>query len=196
MEAENAYAAIEVVQGGFQWRDTTFIAMTGEKYTRSTPEGKTLILDEEYAPVIFEVMARSDVKSFDAFKTKVKACPLIGICFFKGFYRGAGPAGFEGVQNPVPLPPPVVDPDLERLNWPERVAEVSRYGVLCAEYWLSQRGTLWEWLRLNLWAAIVLTVAAILLIPPVTAVLKGAAEPPPPPGLRREGSRGDEKGNS
>ena len=121
-------------------------------------------------------MASSDVKSFDAFKTKVKACPLIGICFFKGFYRGAGPAGFEGVQNPVPLPPPVVDHDLERLNWPERVAEVSRYGVLCAEYWLSQRGTLWEWLRLNLWAAIVITVAAILLIPPVTAVLKGAAE--------------------
>jgi UDP-N-acetyl-D-glucosamine dehydrogenase len=24
---------------------------------------------------------------------------LIGICFFKGFYRGAGPAGFEGVQR-------------------------------------------------------------------------------------------------
>lgn len=78
--------------------------------------------------------------------------------------------------NPAPLPPPVIDPDLEQLSWPERVAELSRYGLLGAEYWLSQGGTLREWLRLNLWAAIVLTVAAVLLVPPVTAVLKGAAE--------------------
>ena len=33
-----------------------------------------MILNEEYAPVILEVMAKSDVRSFDAFKTMVKAC--------------------------------------------------------------------------------------------------------------------------
>lgn len=78
--------------------------------------------------------------------------------------------------NPVPLPAPVIDPDLAELSWPERVAEVSRFGLLGAEYWLSQGGVLREWLRLNLWAAVVLTMAAVLLVPPVTAVLKGAAE--------------------
>ena len=31
-----------------------------------------MILNEEYAPVILEVMAKSDVSSFDAFKVKMK----------------------------------------------------------------------------------------------------------------------------
>ena len=76
VEAENAYAGIKVVQGGFKWRQTPFIAMTGEKYSRSTPEGRTMILNEEYSPVILEVMAKSDVSSFDAFKAMVKACRI------------------------------------------------------------------------------------------------------------------------
>lgn len=76
VEAENAYAGIKVVQGGFKWRETPFIAIAGEKSRRSTPEGKTLILDEGYAPVILEVMAKSDVKSFDVFKAMVKACRI------------------------------------------------------------------------------------------------------------------------
>ena len=71
---ENLSKGIKVAQGGFQWRETPFIAMTGEKYSRSTPEGKTMILNEEYAPVILEVMAKGDVSSFDAFKAMVKAC--------------------------------------------------------------------------------------------------------------------------
>ena len=72
VEAENAYAGIKVVQGGFQWRQTPFIANDGQKNRRSTREGKTMILNEEYAPVILEVMAKSDVSSFDAFKVKMK----------------------------------------------------------------------------------------------------------------------------
>ncbi len=35
-----------------------------------------MILNEEYAPVILEVMAKSDVKSFDVFKAMVKACRI------------------------------------------------------------------------------------------------------------------------
>ena len=35
-----------------------------------------MILDDEYAPVIVEVMAKSDVSSFDAFKAKVKASKI------------------------------------------------------------------------------------------------------------------------
>ena len=76
VEAENAYAGIKVVHGGFEWRQTPFIAMAGDKSSRSTPEGKTMILNEEYAPVILEVMAKSDAGSFDAFKTMVKACSI------------------------------------------------------------------------------------------------------------------------
>jgi hypothetical protein len=76
VEAENAYAAIKVVKGGFQWRQTPFIAIDGQKNRRSTREGKTMILNEEYAPVILEVMAKSDVSSFAAFKARVKACPI------------------------------------------------------------------------------------------------------------------------
>jgi hypothetical protein len=72
VEAENAYAGIKVVQGGFKWRQTPFIANTGENHSRSTPEGKTMILNNEYSPVILEVMAKSDVSNFDAFKVKMK----------------------------------------------------------------------------------------------------------------------------
>ena len=35
-----------------------------------------MILNDEYAPVILEVMAKSDVESFDAFKAKVEACEV------------------------------------------------------------------------------------------------------------------------
>ena len=35
-----------------------------------------MILNEEYAPVILEVMAKSDVSSFDAFKAMMKSCRI------------------------------------------------------------------------------------------------------------------------
>ena len=35
-----------------------------------------MLLDKEYAPVILEVMAKSDVSSFDVFKARVKACRI------------------------------------------------------------------------------------------------------------------------
>ena len=38
---------------------------------------------------------------FEAIATGI-APELIGICVFNGFYRGAGPAGFEGVQMDPP----------------------------------------------------------------------------------------------
>ena len=76
VEAENAYAGIKVVQGGFEWRHTPFIAMSGDTSSRSTPEGKTMILNEEYAPVILEVMAKSDAESFGSFKAMVKSCRI------------------------------------------------------------------------------------------------------------------------
>ncbi|MDP6522747.1 MAG: hypothetical protein QGH15_00875 [Kiritimatiellia bacterium] len=70
VEAEGAYAAIRVTKGGFKWMKLPFWN------PRSVPDNTTMILDDEYASVILDVMAKSDVKSFDAFKTKVKACEI------------------------------------------------------------------------------------------------------------------------
>ena len=78
--------------------------------------------------------------------------------------------------NPLPIARPVIEPDLPDLSWPERTAEVLRFTLLSVEHWLSRGGVLREWLRLNIWLAIILTVAAVLLVPPGTAVLEGAAE--------------------
>lgn len=80
------------------------------------------------------------------------------------------------IWNPVPVPAPRIDPHLVRLSWPERSAEVVRHALLSAEHWLSGGGILREWLRLNIWVAVILTLAAVLVVPPVTAVLEGAAE--------------------
>ena len=41
---------------------------------RVAPAGKVVLPEDDFAPVILEVMAKSDVKSFDAFRAKVKAC--------------------------------------------------------------------------------------------------------------------------
>jgi hypothetical protein len=70
--------------------------------------------------------------------------------------------------NPTQIRKPHVDPELARLNKVQRSAEVFRYSILSTEYWLSPRGTLREWLRLNLAVAIVLGIPALLIVPIVT----------------------------
>lgn len=70
VETDGAYAAIRVAKGGFKW-------MTGKfKTDHFIPANSTMILNEEYAPVILEVMAKRHVNSFDAFKAMVKACTV------------------------------------------------------------------------------------------------------------------------
>ena len=75
--------------------------------------------------------------------------------------------------NPEAVSRPAIAADLERLPWPERCAEVVRHALLSAEHWLSRSGWVREWIRLNVWVAVILTVAALLVIPPVTALLEG-----------------------
>ena len=60
---------------------------------------------------------------------------------------------------------PRVEPDLSRLGPVERSAEVIRYSLCRAEYWISPNGWLREWFRINLWAAVVLAIPAILVAP-------------------------------
>ena len=80
------------------------------------------------------------------------------------------------VWTPVSIPKPVIYAELERLPWPERSAEVVVHALLSTEFWLSRSGWLREWVRFNLWLAVVLVVSTVLVLPPVTAILEGARD--------------------
>ncbi len=67
--------------------------------------------------------------------------------------------------SPREIGPPRVEPDLSRLSPIERSAEVIRYSLCRAEYWISPNGWLREWFRINLWFAVVLAIPAILVAP-------------------------------
>jgi hypothetical protein len=69
------------------------------------------------------------------------------------------------------LNPPRVDPQLTNLTPLERAAEVLRYSVLRAEYWLSPDGAMRQRVRfaMRLWVYVVI---AALIAPGVTAVVQ------------------------
>ncbi|OAI56744.1 hypothetical protein AYO49_00515 [Verrucomicrobiaceae bacterium SCGC AG-212-N21] len=73
--------------------------------------------------------------------------------------------------RPEPLDPPKVDPEILQLSGPERAAEVVRYSVFSAEFWLSPKGNLREWLRFNTKVASMLFVPALLVVPLITFTL-------------------------
>lgn len=60
-ESKGAYAAVRVVSGGYHWEDST-----------SRVKGKWLYCDDEYSPVILEVDQKSNYKSFEEFRDKVR----------------------------------------------------------------------------------------------------------------------------
>lgn len=69
------------------------------------------------------------------------------------------------------LKPPRVDPKLTKLSPLERAAEVIRYSVLQAEYWLSQDGAMRRRIRFALRIWIYVMIAA-LIAPGVTAAIR------------------------
>jgi hypothetical protein len=71
----------------------------------------------------------------------------------------------------VPLDPPRINPDLTKLNAIERSAEVLRYSVLRAEYWLSPDGAMRQRIRfaVRVWLYVVI---AALIAPSITAVIR------------------------
>lgn len=73
--------------------------------------------------------------------------------------------------QPETLTPPKVDPQLKELSFAERPAEVLRYSMRKAEYWLSPKGHLREWLRFNMKASVLLGIPALLVVPIVTFAL-------------------------
>lgn len=75
-EAEEAYAAIRVVEGSYDWNNGTITYHGKDSRTTISPPGKMMVLHEEYSPVILEVMAKSDINSYEDFKSKVRSCEL------------------------------------------------------------------------------------------------------------------------
>lgn len=73
--------------------------------------------------------------------------------------------------HPKDIVPPKVDPELPILSGVERSAEVFRYSMLSTEYWLSPKGRLREWLRLNARLASILIVPMLLVVPIITFTL-------------------------
>jgi hypothetical protein len=76
VEAPGAYAAVRVTRGGFKLAEKVFSGTKETSDAFSTPPGYVVTPDDEYAPLILEVMAKTDVESFEAFKAKVQACPI------------------------------------------------------------------------------------------------------------------------
>lgn len=76
VEAPGAFAAIRVARGDFTLEERVFKGTKETGSSFATPPAYIMTPADEYAPVILEVMAKSDVESFDAFKAKVKACPV------------------------------------------------------------------------------------------------------------------------
>lgn len=70
-----------------------------------------------------------------------------------------------------PIERPQVDRSLAALPPIERAAEVLRYSILKAEHWLSPRGHLRNWARLNILAALFIGIPALFIVPVVTYLL-------------------------
>ena len=89
-------------------------------------------------------------------------------------------AGQSLVQNTrrmlgaTPVPLPVVDPQLGKLPVIERAAEVVRYSVLRAEYWMSAAGTLRAVLRISIKVALLIGMPTLIIGPVVMLLLEGA----------------------
>lgn len=72
-EAPGAYAAIRVTRGGYTMSSQPYTYKKATGTTSSWPPGYILMTRDEYAPVIVEVMAKSQVDDFADFRDKVKA---------------------------------------------------------------------------------------------------------------------------
>ena len=83
---------------------------------------------------------------------------------------------FRQMVGAQAIPAPVVDPQLAGLPPIERSAEVLRYTLRRAEYWLSPGGTLRAVLRLSLKLALLIGVPTLIIGPAVLLFLRGAAD--------------------
>lgn len=73
VEAPGAYAVIRVGHGDFQITEDTFRGVKEEGISFETPPAIVVVPKDEYAPVVLEVMAKTDVEDFADFKKRVQA---------------------------------------------------------------------------------------------------------------------------
>ncbi|MEY4482592.1 MAG: hypothetical protein RL693_44, partial [Verrucomicrobiota bacterium] len=73
--------------------------------------------------------------------------------------------------RPEPVPPPIVDEDLPHLSGIERAAEVLRFSLTKLEHWLSPKGSLREFLKLNFRLAICIAIPLLMVAPLITTAL-------------------------
>jgi len=76
VESEGAYAAVRVVGSGFEITDDDVSDRSKAGSLRVAPPGSAIVPEDVYAPVILEVMAKSAIGDFKAFKRRVKACEV------------------------------------------------------------------------------------------------------------------------
>ena len=76
VEAEGAFAAIRVVGSAFEVVEDSLTTRSKEGSTRTAPPGFMVVPDDDFAPVVVEVMSKDKVRSLDDFKLKVKACTV------------------------------------------------------------------------------------------------------------------------
>lgn len=74
VEAPGAYAAIRVGWGDFRITEDRFKGEKEEGVKYETPLAFVVVPDDEYAPVVLEVMAKTQVGDLIDFKAKVHAC--------------------------------------------------------------------------------------------------------------------------
>lgn len=76
VETEGAYAVIRVVGSDFALTDKTVTNSSIEGPARKAPPGRVVIPDNDFAPVILEVMSKKQVNNFADFKRKARACAV------------------------------------------------------------------------------------------------------------------------
>jgi hypothetical protein len=74
VETEGAYAAIRVIDSEFEITEKEISNPSIEGPRRVAPPGTIILPEDDFAPVMIEVMAKRDLDGFEAFKRKVKAC--------------------------------------------------------------------------------------------------------------------------
>jgi len=76
VESAGAYAAVQVIAGGYSWQQLELPLRDHDESLLPQPAGRVMVLEEGYAPVMLQVTAKRDAASFEAFKARVKACTV------------------------------------------------------------------------------------------------------------------------
>ena len=75
--------------------------------------------------------------------------------------------------TPKPLVPPTLDNQFDALTVVERITESLGYNILCFEYFLSPKGGLRQWLKINMSLFVLFAIPIFLFVPLATYFMGG-----------------------